>query len=118
MYEIAKRFSTPQRHIDAVKEFRLPYWDYYRPRDYYTQFPGITGQFDGSQTSYPFDFGAPQIFTLEKVMLRLPNGKMKLEYNPLRTFWFPLGNPIPEKQWEVMNMSVRGTGCFEPVMAS
>lgn len=110
MYEIAKTFSPAQKHIDAVKDFLMPYWDYFRPRDYCTQFPGITGELDGDSTAYPFDFGAPQIFTLEKVMLHMPNGKVKLEYKPLSTFWFPLGNVIPEKKWDAMKMPVSSMG--------
>lgn len=43
-------------------------------------------------------------------MLHMPNGKVKLEYNPLSTFWFPLGNVIPEKQWDAMKMPVSSMG--------
>ena len=106
MHDIAKTFTPSQKHIDAVKEFRLPYWDYYRPRDYYIEFPGITDEAGRVSTAYPFDFGVPQIFTLEKVIIRLPSGKLKLESNPLCTFWFPLGDAIPEKQWNQMSMEV------------
>lgn len=59
-----------------------------------------------TSTKFPYDFGIPQILMLEKVMMRLPNGKVKFEYNPLRTFWFPNNEEIPESHWESMGMTV------------
>lgn len=59
-----------------------------------------------TSTKFSYDFGIPQILMLEKVMMRLPNGKVKFEYNPLRTFWFPNNEEIPESHWEKMGMTV------------
>ena len=116
MYEIALKFSPAYKYIKAVMDFRLPYWDYFRPRDFRIEFPGINGRRDKHGnldpkdpgfTSYPYDFGVPQILTLEKVIVQLPGGRSKLEENPLRTYWFPLGEVIPEKQWAAMQLNVR-----------
>lgn len=79
---MAKRFSeSPQvteedkkKYAAAAKEFRLPYWDYYRPRGYEVTIPGVV---DGTTTTSPYDYHAPQIFTLPEVMVkRLPDNKL------------------------------------------
>lgn len=104
MREIALEFTDQEKHLKAAEEFRLPYWDYYRPRGYEAVFPGVVDE--RKSTSYPFDFGAPQIFMLEKVLLRLPpHGDAKFEYNPLRTFWFP-PKALSEDEWDSMEMRV------------
>ena len=98
--------------LEAVQKFRLPYYDYFRPRDYETTFPGVTTKrtvdrqrnipgFD----SFPFDFAVPQIFTLERVIVQEPiNGQLRKSYiqNPLRSFWFPLENGMTAKDWEAL----------------
>lgn len=151
MMEVAQTFEDSEKYVKAAQEFRLPYWDYYRPRSYETVFPGVTmgkdrntGELlnledttftnkdtgksitmkdvkietkqnfeDGKahsvepfvSTEYPYDFGMPQIFMLERVMMRLPpHDKLKLEHNPLRTFWFPNNDEIPGEQWNLMGM--------------
>ena len=64
-------------------------------------------------TKYPYDFGIPQILMLEKVMIHLPpHGKVKLDQNPLRSFWFPNNYEIPESHWKFMGMKVSQTGIF------
>lgn len=64
-----------------------------------------------ASTSYPFDFGIPQVFMLEKLMMRLPpHGNVKLDHNPLRTFWFPTNYEIPESHWKFMQMNVSQGG--------
>ena len=57
-------------------------------------------------TEFAYDFRIPQILMLEKMMMRLPDGNVKFEYNPLRTFWFPNNKKIPESHWEKMDMTV------------
>ena len=70
-------------------------------------------------TEHPYDFGIPQIFMLEKVMLHLPpNGKVKLDHNPLRTFWFPNNNEIPESQWNYMGMKVSQGNISTPLRSA
>ncbi len=146
MVEIAQNFANSEKYLKEAQSFRLPYWDYYRPRSYETVFPGITmgqerrtGAFvsmefldledvnvidpvTGKQinsvgvevlnsTKYSYDFGIPQIFMLEKVMTRLPpHGNVKLEHNPLRTFWFPTNDEIPESHWKSMKLDVSQDG--------
>ena len=67
-------------------------------------------------TKHPYDFGIPQILMLEKVMIHLPpHGKVKLDHNPLRTFWFPNNDEIPESQWKFMGLQVSHTRYFEPL---
>ena len=59
-------------------------------------------------TSYDYDFGIPQIFMLEKIMMRVaPNDELKLEHNPLRTYWFPHEGRIPEDDWMLEELKVR-----------
>ncbi|KAF5583284.1 tyrosinase precursor (monophenol monooxygenase) [Fusarium pseudoanthophilum] len=93
---VAKRFSESnipdeqkKKYLDAAKQFRLPYWDYYRPRAYTKPtFPGITNPDDGTTTG-PLDWGAPQIFTLPEVMVRrLPDNKLIPMANPFFQFAF------------------------------
>ena len=73
----------------AAQLFRLPYWDYYRPRGDEVHFPGVT-QRQKKQTSFPYDFSLPQIFTMEEVMIRVPpNNEIKLVKNPLYTYKIP-----------------------------
>ncbi|RBQ80962.1 hypothetical protein FVER14953_10660 [Fusarium verticillioides] len=92
---VAKRFSESdipdeqkKRYLDAARQFRLPYWDYYRPRAYTkTRFPGVINK-DGTTTA-PFDWGAPQIFTLPEVMVRrLPDNELVPMANPFFQFEF------------------------------
>ncbi|KAF5723958.1 tyrosinase precursor (monophenol monooxygenase) [Fusarium mundagurra] len=92
---VAERFAKSdipeeqkKKYLAAAKQFRLPYWDYYRPRSYTkTTFPGVTNP-DGTATA-PFDCGAPQIFTLPTVMVRrLPDNELVPMTNPFFQFKF------------------------------
>ncbi|KXJ86569.1 hypothetical protein Micbo1qcDRAFT_208983 [Microdochium bolleyi] len=91
---VAERFSRSpdvsaedkQRYTAAARHFRLPYWDYYRPRGYEVTFLGVT---DGSSTTAPYDYHAPQIFTLPEVMVRrLPDNELINMPNPFYRFDF------------------------------
>ena len=42
MVEIAKTFADSKKYLNAAQDFRLPFWDFYRPRSYDTTFPGVT----------------------------------------------------------------------------
>lgn len=92
MLQIAGEYTNAQRRTDyvkAVEKFRLPYWDYHQPRDYGAKFPGVIEN-DGTMTSYPYDFGVPQIFTLKTIKVRTsPNDKLEPIENPLYSFSFP-----------------------------
>ncbi|KAF5719305.1 tyrosinase precursor (monophenol monooxygenase) [Fusarium globosum] len=93
---VAKRFSESnipdeqkKKYLEAAKQFRLPYWDYYRPRAYTKPtFPGITNPKDGTTTG-PLEWGAPQIFTMPEVMVkRLPDNELIPMANPFFQFAF------------------------------
>lgn len=164
MLELAKTYTDSERYLKAASEFRLPYWDYFRPRNFDTVFPGVTlgqdtetGEFvslndvyfsdpksdkpgktskltdvsmkvkveskDGKEkwhnvdmlnsTKYPYDFGIPQVFLLEKLMMRIaPHDTLKLVHNPLRTFWFPTNNELPESDWDFEDLGVWHTRSY------
>ncbi|CVL09423.1 related to tyrosinase precursor (monophenol monooxygenase) [Fusarium proliferatum] len=91
---VAKRFSESsevseedkQKYKAAAKKFRLPYWDYHRPRGGPVTFPGVV---DGTTTTSPYDFHAPRIFTKKRVMVkRLPDNKLIDMPNPFFQFEF------------------------------
>ncbi len=90
MLEIAGKYDPPhrQKYLDAAKAFRLPYLDYFRPRDGEVKFPGMLR--NGAETSFPYNFRLPDILNEKKVALRLPPQDV-LKYdidNPLYTYKF------------------------------
>jgi hypothetical protein len=90
MVEVAKTYDEPlkTRFIDAAINFRLPYWDYFRPRAGPGNFifPGVIS--DGS-TTYPYDYSAPLIFTRPSVTVKFPpKGKPDSLPNPLHHYNF------------------------------
>ncbi|KAF4334818.1 tyrosinase precursor (monophenol monooxygenase) [Fusarium beomiforme] len=106
---VAQRFSRSsevaeedkKKYIAAAKQFRLPYWDYYRPRGYEVTFPGVV---DGNTTTSPYDYHAPKIFTRKEVMIKvLPDNKLKAMPNPFFDYAFEVGDSkkIP---WEFSNL--------------
>ncbi len=93
MVEIAGKYDPPhrQRYQTAAKAFRLPYLDYFRPRDGQVNFPGVQS---GTQTSFPYNFRLPDILNEPKVALRIPpldNIKYDID-NPLYTYKFSQAN--------------------------
>ncbi|CAJ0543941.1 Ff.00g040030.m01.CDS01 [Fusarium sp. VM40] len=106
---VAKRFSESdipdeqkKKYLAAAQQFRIPYWDSYRPRAYTNPtFPGVTNPKDDTTTA-AFDWGAPQIFTLPEVMVRrLPDNKLISIPNPFFQFKF---NP---EQFNKLDLSTR-----------
>lgn len=92
MAEIVGKFPAQfqRKYQAALKEFRLPYWDYYRPRNKGTvTMPGVGGP--GGTTTFEYDFALPQIFVMEQIMVRhyADNDELQPMPNPLRTFSFP-----------------------------
>ena len=88
MDEIAQTYNEPHKtkYVDASKRFRLPYYDYYRPRSYEVKFPGII---DNGMTSFPYDYSCPLIFTAPNLMIRkAPDDAPKLTPNPLYSYKF------------------------------
>lgn len=104
MTRIAEKFpdKVKQMYRDKVSKFRLPYWDYFRPRaKRETKFPGITLPF--GKTSFPYDFSIPRIFTEPKVMIRTPEkNELVLHDNLLFSFRFPEGWILPE-DWNALD---------------
>ncbi|KAF2205503.1 Di-copper centre-containing protein [Delitschia confertaspora ATCC 74209] len=102
MQQVAERYSA--KYQEAIKTWRLPYWDYYHARGGRATFPGI---FDDGKTEFPWDFPIPKIFTVDQVMVRNEKGQLVTHPNPLSFFRFPQdGNPlhsIPEKQWQIID---------------
>lgn len=95
--------AEKQKYADAAKQFRLPYWDYYRPRDYQTTFPGV---FDGQTTTAPFDYHLPQIFTLSEVMVKtLPDNELKALPNPFWQYKFGAGD-LKAHDWQISGIDV------------
>lgn len=91
MVDIAGRFpaANQQMYKDAAQRFRLPYFDYYRPRG-------------TSSSSVGYDFSIPQIFVVEHIMLRTPdNNDLVLQPNPLHLFNFPKTGSIPQTEWDL-----------------
>lgn len=80
------------RYLAALKEFRLPYWDYYRPREQRaTTFPGITA--GNGKTVFPYDYYLPKIFTTPSITVRQTSDDklVTLKDNPLYRYQFPDG---------------------------
>lgn len=110
MLAIAKQFKKPEEHVKAVKDFRLPFWDYFRPRGGNTRFPGVLKP-DGT-TGYGWDFSIPYILEVENVMVFKPSiGKdspeKELELqeisNPLNKFTFPKVRGISSDEWDFID---------------
>lgn len=102
MTDIAETFpeANKQTYRDAAKKFRLPYWDYYRPRGKTATFPGVV---NNGTTSFKYDFSVPTIFTVESIMLKTPaKNQLTLSDNPLRLFNFPKSGSIPASQWKII----------------
>lgn len=105
-FEASTELSSAEKkaYRDALKMFRLPYWDYFRPRDRRkTTMPGVVK--DG-ETVAPFDFHVPRIFTVSHVMIKsLPNNVPRLMENPFFNYKFKLGN-MDDEDWDKSTFSV------------
>ena len=102
MVDLAETFpeADKQTYRDAAKKFRLPYWDYYRPRGKTVTFPGVV---NNGTTSFKYDFSVPQIFTVDKIMLKTPaKNQLTLSDNPLQLFDFPQAGGISLSDWRII----------------
>ena len=100
MLEIAESYASPHKdsYIEAVQQFRLPYWDFHRPRGGRVRFPGVV---DPNQTTdFPFDYSVPKIFSETNLQVRVaPNNDLQpLGRNPFNFFAFP-GDWIEAEEW-------------------
>ena len=107
MVDIAKRYNAPHKeeYLDAVLQFRLPFWDYYRPRGGPVTFPGVI---DRGSTSFPYDYSLPRILTEPKVFARFypDNEQKQLEQNPFQFHAFD-EDESAKIEWDVFAISVR-----------
>lgn len=91
MVELVKQWEPESERgaqLKAASGFRLPYWDYWKPRGGSVTFPGIVTE--GRQTAFDYDFRIPDIFVAKSVMVRKPKGtKLEPIDNPLASFNFP-----------------------------
>lgn len=108
MLSIANQFQQPSTWVEAVKEFRLPFWDYLRPRGGNTRFPGVKDP-DWGTTGYGWDFSIPYILETEDVMVYKPYDKdnpqiketdLQQIKNPLFAFDFPKKNGISDAEYD------------------
>ncbi|KAL1639607.1 hypothetical protein SLS58_007807 [Diplodia intermedia] len=106
MEQLAAQFDDPKYRI-AAKKFRLPYWDYFHPREQKTTvFPGIG---PGGKTSFPYDFRLPSVLKEPQLMVYRPKTQEPNDEtyavpmdNPLKTFVFPTKGSIPPSEWALM----------------
>ena len=110
MIEVSGRYNEPlkTRFRDAAINFRLPYFDYFRPR----RGPGryvFPGVISGGQTVYDYDFSAPAIFTTPSVTVRyFPDGKPRqLSRNPLHHYAFQVkSGQLSTAEWDTISRDV------------
>jgi tyrosinase len=110
MVDVAYKYNEPlkTRFRDAAINFRLPYWDYFRPRKgpgNFT-FPGVISS---GQTAYDYDFSAPAIFTTPTVTVRYyPDGKPRLlQRNPLHHYAFQArSGQLKPEEWKTISTNV------------
>lgn len=98
--KIANRFNT-QQYKDAAKRFRLPYWDWIKPRARRTtNFPGV-----GGRVSYPFNYDLPLCLTAEQLMVFDVENPLQLTPidNPLLTFVFPTTGGLSSNEFNALD---------------
>ncbi|KAF2731878.1 Di-copper centre-containing protein [Polyplosphaeria fusca] len=108
MLDIAELYNEPRKsdYKKAVEKFRLPFWDYHRPRDYNARFPGV--RLGDATTFYPYDFRAPQIFTVANVKVQMyPDDREVQIPNPLNRFTYPDANTgfFKSQDWDSTGFS-------------
>lgn len=107
MVDIAKDYDLPYRnqYLDAALDFRLPYWDYFRPRGGPVEFPGVI---DKGTTRFPYDYSLPRIFTEQTVSARYPpnNELRSLSRNPFQSHEF-INDESSKIEWDVFASDVR-----------
>ncbi|KAI0126190.1 hypothetical protein BJ170DRAFT_685428 [Xylariales sp. AK1849] len=104
MMNYANSYNEPYRtqYREAVFAFRLPFWDYHRPRGGEVEFPGII--LGGKKTTYKYNFCVPLIFTVPTVTIfEQPNNTPRtLKSNPLQYHAFDerSGQLDEESEWK------------------
>jgi hypothetical protein len=113
MHRIAKRFDEPERWIEAVKKFRHPFWDYYRPRkaelkksELKFPYPGVQNSAIGV-TSVDWLFSVPEVLTVPLVKVLRPKCEDWEEIdNPLYSYAFK-EDSLTREQWNQFNENVK-----------
>lgn len=101
--------------LKAANNFRLPYWDYWKPRGGPVTFPGVRNK---KQTSHDYDFRMPDIFVAIKVMVRKPDvAELVPIDNPLAFFEFPEKEPAEVWPPPWKPITSRYPGVNKPVTA-
>ena len=112
MVDIAKGYDPPYRtqYLDAALEFRLPYWDYFRPRGGAVEFPGVV---DKGITRFDYDYSLPRIFTEKAVSARYPpnNELRSLSRNPFQTHEF-INDESSKIEWHIFAKDVRKESAY------
>ena len=107
MMKIAESYHDAYRndYIQAVQGFRLPYWDFHRPRGHAVSFPGVLNP--NKTTNFDYDYSVPRIFSVTDVTVRKPphNQLQALGNNPLNFFKFPDGG-IPSDEWQQLSVAL------------
>ncbi|KAG8527795.1 uncharacterized protein KY384_007949 [Bacidia gigantensis] len=100
--DLARSFtgSLKDDYLREALQFRLPYWDYYRPRGGPVEFPGVI---DKGTTTFDWDYSIPRVFTEKSLRVRRPPGNQidTLERNPLNFFDLKSANIIPDDDWKM-----------------
>lgn len=94
-FERSTKLSEADKQIyrDALKQLRLPYWDYFRPRAV-------------SAKRKPFDYHVPWIFTFPHVMVKtLPDNEIRSLENPFFNYKFGKDD-LTEEEWKKGGMAV------------
>jgi tyrosinase len=97
MVQIAQKYTdqaTQKQYLEAVQKFRLPYWDYFWPRDYEATFTGVL--IHETKTKFPYSFQLPQIFHLSSLKIRkAPDNSWDIVDNPFKEYNFPESTQDP-----------------------
>lgn len=89
--------ADKKTYKDALDNFRLPYYDYYRPRGGKTEFPGV---FANNKTVADYDYHLPLIFTTPQIMAKtLPDNEFVPVVNPFFNYRFEPSD-FSKDEWE------------------
>ncbi len=87
MIQVVEKDFQDETYYAAVRRWRLPYWDYYRPRG-----GPVTWRAVGvnDMTNSDYDCGIPEVFTFPMLMIKTSLSGSPVPYpNPLQKFKFP-----------------------------
>ena len=90
MIQVVEKDFQDETYYAAVRSWRIPYWDYFRPRG-----APVTWRAVGlnDMTNSDYDCGIPDVFTFPMLMIRTSlSGNLVPYPNPLQKFKFPAEN--------------------------